>query len=76
MAVGSKSIKSDLGTYSFSWISAKRVVNLSSHSTSLIEDCLSLFIPCSKQKSSQQPFPAWIPAWPIWIDIISLTLKL
>ena len=29
-------------------------------------------MPCSRQKSYQQAFPTWIPAWPTWIEITSL----
>lgn len=27
---------------------------------------------CSRQKSSQQAFPVWTPAWPTWIEMHSL----
>ena len=34
------------------------------------------WIPCSRQYSSQQEFPTWIPAWPMWIEMHSLILRL
>ena len=35
-------------------------------------------MPCSRQQSSQQALPTWIPAWPMWmlmISLISLALR-
>lgn len=29
-------------------------------------------MPCSRQRSSQQAFPVWTPAWPTWIEMHSL----
>ena len=36
--------------------------------------CPSGWIPCSRQKSSQQALPTWIPPWPTWMEITYLIL--
>ena len=36
----------------------------------MVESCViwpSGWMPCSRQKSSQQALPDWMPAWPMWI---------
>jgi hypothetical protein len=29
------------------------------------------WMPCSRQYSSQQALPTWIPAWPMWMEMTS-----
>ena len=47
----------------------------------MIHDCVQLskvvthhamFLPCSRQYSSQHALPIWAPAWPMWTEMHSL----
>lgn len=54
-------------------VSLKKVVNESSSLTLLAWTLKvpSAWMPCSRQKSSQQALPIWTPAWPTWTDMHS-----
>lgn len=73
--VGSRSTYIALGTWRPELPVLKNVLNWSSQefSSKLVSSGTpSGPIPCSRQKSSQQAFPIWTPAWPTWIEMHSL----
>ena len=71
--VGSKSTNTALGTCFPAPVSLKKVLKESSPPPMVLSLGIwpSGWIPCSKQYSSQQPFPIWTPAWPTWTEIHS-----
>lgn len=72
--VGSRSTMTALGTCFPLPVSLKKVVNESSSLILLawVPKVPSAWMPCSRQKSSQQALPIWTPAWPTWTDMHSL----
>ena len=75
--VGSRSIKTALGTCFPAPVSLKNVLNESSPPPTDLSLGIwpSGWIPCSKQYSSQHALPHCTPAWPTWIEMHSLCRK-
>ena len=71
--VGSRSMKTALGTCFPAPVSLKNVLKESSPPPTVLSLGIwpSGWIPCSRQYNSQQALPIWTPAWPIWIEIHS-----
>lgn len=71
--VGSKSMKTALGTCFPAPVSLKNVLKLSSVPPIFLSDGMwpSGWIPCSRQYNSQHALPIWTPACPTWIEIHS-----
>ena len=72
---GSRSRKMQRGTCLPAPVSEKKVLKASSPPPMVLSEGIwpSGWMPCSRQNSSQQALPVWIPAWPMWMQMHSLS---